>query len=69
LGNPKTLDVIIDKYWRLNKMKKLFTLATTALFCVCLTGCAASSTSPIGVNCNFSQGLAEWDLPLACQGK
>jgi hypothetical protein len=50
-------------------MKKWFTLAITALFCVSLTGCAASSTSPIGVNCNFSQGLAERDLPLACQGR
>ncbi len=50
-------------------MKKFFILALTALFCVCLTGCAASTTSSIGVSCDFSKGIDLRDLPLACQGR
>lgn len=32
-----------------------------------LSGCLASTTSPKGINCNYSQGKAMWELPLLCQ--
>jgi hypothetical protein len=50
-------------------MKKLFSLVTAFLFSLILTGCAASSTSPVGVNCNYSQEKPLWQMPLDCQGR
>jgi len=49
--------------------KKCFGLAAMVLFFWGLTGCAASSTSPIGVNCDYSKGKALGDMPLDCQGR
>ena len=50
-------------------MKKPFSSAATFLFILILTGCAANSTSPVGVNCDFSQEKPLWQMPLACQGR
>lgn len=45
---------------------KVLAVALVALF---LSACAASSTSPIGVNCNYNLELPLSELPLACQGR
>jgi hypothetical protein len=37
------------------------------LFIVSLGGCLASTTSPDGVNCNFSKEKPMMDMPLDCQ--
>jgi hypothetical protein len=50
-------------------MKKLFSAAAMFIFFLILTGCASSSTSSVGVNCDYSQGKPLWDLPLVCQGR
>jgi hypothetical protein len=50
-------------------MKKLFSSVTTFLFFLILTGCAASSTSPVGVNCDYSQEKPLWEMPVDCQGR
>jgi len=50
-------------------MKKLFSAAAMFIFSLILTGCAASSTSSVGVNCDYSQGKPLWELPLVCQGR
>lgn len=39
------------------------------VFLLVLDGCAASTTSPIGVNCDYSQGKPLWEMPLDCQGR
>jgi uncharacterized protein YcfL len=49
-------------------MKKLFSFVLLAIFLLVLGGCAASSTSSIGINCDDTKGLALDDMPLACQG-
>ena len=49
-------------------MKKILYLMCAAYFALALGGCAASSTSPTGVNCNFSQERPLTDMPLDCQG-
>jgi len=50
-------------------MKKLFSSIVAGLFFLILTGCAASSKSPIGINCDYSQNKPLWELPLDCQGR
>ena len=50
-------------------MKKLFKLSSMALFVSVLSGCLASNTSPVGVNCDYSQGKPLWEMPLVCQGR
>jgi hypothetical protein len=50
-------------------MKKLFKLSCIALFVWVLSGCLASTTSPVGVNCDYSQGKPLWEMPLDCQGR
>ena len=50
-------------------MKKIFLALTVTLFALVLSGCLASTTSPDGVNCDFSQGKPMWEMPLACQGR
>lgn len=50
-------------------MKKLTLTITSFLFAMTLGGCLASTYSPDGVNCNYSQGKPFWDLPVACQGR
>lgn len=49
-------------------MKKCKTLSI-ALILLALGGCMASTTSPVGVNCDFSQGKPLWEMPLDCQGR
>ena len=50
-------------------MKKLLLTITTTLFALTLVGCLASTTSPVGVNCDYSQGKPLWEMPLDCQGR
>jgi hypothetical protein len=50
-------------------MNKIFLALTVTLFALVLSGCLASTTSPDGVNCDFSQGKPLWEMPLACQGR
>ena len=50
-------------------MKNWFKALSPALFILALSGCLASTTSPVGVNCDYSQGKPVWEMPLACQGK
>lgn len=50
-------------------MKKIFLALTVTLFALVLSGCLASSTSPVGVNCNYGEGKPLWEMPLACQGR
>jgi PBP1b-binding outer membrane lipoprotein LpoB len=49
-------------------MKKLLSTLTIALLALALGGCLASTYSPDGVNCNYSQGKPLWEMPLDCQG-
>ena len=39
------------------------------LIALILSGCAASTYSPDGVNCDYSQGKPLWEMPLDCQGR
>ncbi len=48
-------------------MRLLLRLMCTALFGFLLGGCLASTTSPVGVNCDFSQEKPLYDMPLDCQ--
>ena len=50
-------------------MKKLLFAITTALFAMTLGGCLASTTSPVGVNCDYFQGKPLSEMPLDCQGR
>jgi len=49
-------------------MNKIFLTLIVTLFAMVLSGCLASTTSPDGVNCDFSQGKPMWEMPLDCQG-
>ena len=48
-------------------MRLMLRLTYTTLFGLCLGGCLASTTSPVGVNCDFSQEKPLWEMPLDCQ--
>jgi PBP1b-binding outer membrane lipoprotein LpoB len=50
-------------------MKKLSLTLTVIFFALALNGCLASTTSPDGVNCNYSQEKPLWEMPIACQGR
>lgn len=50
-------------------MKKLVHLLSVALLAAILNGCAASSTSPIGVNCDYRQEKSIMNMPVDCQGR
>jgi hypothetical protein len=50
-------------------MKNLFIVFGSAMLILGLSGCLASTTSPVGVNCDYSQGKPLWEMPLACQGR
>ncbi|MBU3540439.1 hypothetical protein [Polynucleobacter sp. UB-Tiil-W10] len=49
-------------------MKKTFFTLAVALFALVLSGCQASTTSPVGVNCNYT-GKPMWEMPVDCQGR
>ena len=49
-------------------MKKILLAITAILFSLVLSGCLASTTSPDGVNCDYSQGKPLWEMPIDCQG-
>ena len=48
-------------------MKKLFIAFGLALIVLVLSGCLASTTSAVGVNCDYTKGKTLWEMPLACQ--
>jgi len=50
-------------------MKNLFIIFGSAMLVLGLSGCLASTTSPVGVNCDYTPGESFWELPLACQGR
>jgi len=47
-------------------MKKQFLILTAVMLTFLLSGCLASSTSPVGVNC--IPGTPFYDMPVACIG-
>jgi len=49
-------------------MKKLFCTSLVVISLVALGGCLASTTSPVGVNCDFRQQLPLWEMNQACVG-
>lgn len=48
-------------------MKKLLPTLAATLLTLALGGCLASTYSPDGVNCDYSQGKPISDMPLDCQ--
>lgn len=50
-------------------MKRLFLIMSVTLLSLVLGGCLASTQSPVGVNCDYSQGKPLWEMPLDCQGR
>ncbi len=48
-------------------MKKLVIVFFAAFIILTLVGCLASTTSPVGVSCDFSKGLTLINMPLQCQ--
>jgi hypothetical protein len=50
-------------------MNKILNLIYFAIVAQAISGCAASSTSPVGVNCNYEQEKPFRDLPVDCQGR
>ena len=50
-------------------MKNLFIAFGSALLILALSGCLASTTSPVGIDCDFSQGKPLWEMPLNCHGR
>jgi len=48
-------------------MKQVSKLVFTFSFLMTLGGCLASTNSPVGVNCDYSQGKPLWELPVDCQ--
>jgi hypothetical protein len=50
-------------------MKKIFSISVVTLLTLALGGCLASTYSPDGADCNYSQGKPLWELPIACQGR
>jgi hypothetical protein len=49
-------------------MKTLLSLVTVLVVMPLLTGCLAANQTPIGVQCDYTQGKPMWELPLVCQG-
>jgi len=50
-------------------MKNLCIVFGSAMLILALSGCLASTASPVGLNCDYSPGKSFWELPVACQGK
>jgi hypothetical protein len=50
-------------------MNRLKSLAFAILFAVSLSGCLASTSSPVGVSCDYGTGKPFRDLPVDCQGR
>jgi hypothetical protein len=50
-------------------MKRFASMLSIAGAALCLNGCLASTTSPVGVNCDFSQEKPLREMPLDCQGR
>lgn len=50
-------------------MKRLLTAVLAIVFVLTLGVCAASTTPPVGVSCDYGQGKPMWEMPLDCQGR
>lgn len=59
----KIMDIYLGQ-----SMKKLFCTSLVVISLVALGGCLASTTSPVGVNCDFRQQLPLWEMNQACVG-
>lgn len=51
------------------QIKKLLNILAIIVSALSLGGCLASTTSPVGVNCDFSKEKPLRDMPLDCQGR
>jgi hypothetical protein len=49
-------------------MKSVFNFFLV-LLTLALSGCLASTTSPVGVACDYRQNMLLWQMPLVCQGR
>lgn len=49
-------------------MEKILNLTALTLLVLTLGGCLASTTSPDGLNCDFSTQKPLWEMPSACVG-
>jgi hypothetical protein len=50
-------------------MKKFLSVFMAFFLILNLMGCLASTTSTVGVNCDYSQGKPLSEMPLACHGR
>ena len=50
-------------------MKRVVMACAAISVLLILFACAASSTSPVGVNCDYRPGKLLWEMPLVCQGR
>lgn len=50
-------------------MKTRILALMAPLFVLSLSGCLASTSSPVGLNCDYSLEKPLWEMPLACQGR
>ena len=46
---------------------QISTLLALLVLTLTLSGCLASTTSPDGVNCDYTHGKPLWEMPLDCQ--
>lgn len=49
-------------------MKTMLKFVFLTLLAISLSGCLASTYSPVGLDCNWSQGKSAWEMPSACYG-
>lgn len=54
---------------RVCRMEKLLSIISIIICALSLSGCLASTTSPVGINCDFSKEKPLRDMPLDCQGR
>ncbi|QWD91962.1 hypothetical protein [Polynucleobacter sp. MWH-Braz-FAM2G] len=54
---------------RVCRMEKLLSIISIIICALSLGGCLASTTSPVGINCDFSKEKPLRDMPLDCQGR
>ena len=50
-------------------MKRFASMIFAVGVVLILSACLASTTSPDGVNCDFSKEKPLWEMPVACQGR
>ena len=48
-------------------MKQIYRLVCALSLLAALSGCLASTSSPVGVNCDFRQEKPLWEMPSDCE--